>query len=276
MSSPRVALVTAAAFPDLAEGEARVIPELAALGITAVPAVWDDPSVQWDDFALSVVRCTWDYHDRRDDFVRWAQTVPRLCNPADVLEWNTDKRYLRQLGAAGIPIVPTAWIEPGGPHPELPTGEVVIKPAISAGARNTARHADAFSPDARVHIQRLLDARQVVMVQPHIASVAEHGEVAVIHLDGSYSHAVRKGPILTAAAETLTAVQPTDAQRRVAEQVLSALSDDLLYSRVDLVEDDGGEQLVLEVELTEPSLFLDTVPEAAATLARAIARRVDR
>ena len=110
-----VALATCSLLPDLDDDERLLIPALAELGLVAEPRVWDDPSVDWDAFRAVVVRSTWDYSDRRDAFLDWCARPRQLLNSLPVIEWNTDKRYLRELAAAGIPVVPTTWIDPGTP-----------------------------------------------------------------------------------------------------------------------------------------------------------------
>ncbi|MGR7002077.1 ATP-grasp domain-containing protein [Yinghuangia aomiensis] len=133
----RVALVTCAELPHLDEDESVPIAPLAARGIAAEPAVWNDRSVDWDVYDLAIIRSTWDYIDHHAEFVAWAETVPRLANPADVVRWNSDKTYLRDLAAAGVPVVPTIWIEPDSTLTLPNEGRYVVKPAISAGSRNT-------------------------------------------------------------------------------------------------------------------------------------------
>ena len=116
MTAARIALATAAEFPDLDDDGPVLLAALAARGLTAEPAVWTDPDVDWPAYDLVVVRCTWDYHERRADFLDWARrvaAVTTLANSADVLAWNTDKTYLRTLREAGLPVVPTDWLEPG-------------------------------------------------------------------------------------------------------------------------------------------------------------------
>ena len=108
----RLALVTCATLPDLDPDDRLLLEPLRHLGVDVTAAIWDDPTVDWAGFDLAVIRSTWDYPARRDVFVDWARRVPRLANPADVIVWNTDKRYLADLAAAGIPIVPTTWLAP--------------------------------------------------------------------------------------------------------------------------------------------------------------------
>jgi hypothetical protein len=253
--------------------------------VAVEPAVWDDPSVDWAVYDVAVVRSTWDYYPRRDDFLAWAARVPRLANPAPVLAWNTDKRYLCDLASAGVPVVPTTWIEPGELWTPPSTGEVVVKPAVSGGGVDTGRY-DLSNPAERrmagAHASRLVDAGRLVMVQPYLAAVGEHGETALIWLAGRYSHAIRKGPLLTGPdvgvdglyrQEEITAREPTTEELTAAERVLAAVPfdpADLLYARVDLIPDATGAPLLLEIELTEPSLFLGTTPGAADRFAEAI------
>lgn len=284
---PSVLLATCAQLPEGAEDEWPLLPALARHGIDARFAVWDDPSVDWEAAGLVVVRSTWDYTDRRDAFLAWAGGLPRLRNPAAVLRWNTDKRYLDDLLHAGLPVVPTAFVTPGGPRPPL-RGEVVVKPSVSAGSRDTARFGPASRREAHVHLTALLEAGRPAMVQPYVSSVDARGESALLYLGGEYSHSIRKGAILPSdggaprlteyegglfATEDISPREPTEAERATADAVvdhLHARFGTLLYARIDLVEDERGTPQVLEVELTEPSLFLSQSPSAPARLAQAV------
>lgn len=287
-ASARVALVTCAKLPDLDEDDQSLVPALAAAGITAVPAVWDDPAVDWSSYDLAVVRNTWDYPARRAAFTAWAEAVPRLANPAGVIAWNTDKRYLRELSDAGIPIVATTWIGPDDPA-ELGDGaaEIVVKPAVSVGSVDTGRYRLPEQAGLAVaHVRRLQEAGRLVMVQPYLADVDTAGETALLYIGGEYSHAIRKGPILTGPdmgvttlyqEESITPRTPSPAERDLAERVLAALPFDragLLYARVDLLPTPTGDPVVIEVELTEPSLFLTTADGAPQRLATAIAAAI--
>ena len=250
--------------------------------------VWDDPSVDWDDVILVVVRSTWDYAERRDRYLAWARAVPRVLNSLAVLTWNTDKAYLRVLEAAGIAIVPTTWLEAGarGGSVDLPEGPLVVKPSVSSGAQNTSRYLASDRDSARAHVERLLSEGRDVMVQPYVDSVDADGETGLIYIGGSFSHAIRKGPLLQApgvatdqlwALEDVTPRAPDDAERAIAEAALDALPwprQELLFARVDVVRDAGGTPMLLELELAEPSLFLGLGSGAADRLAEEIARRV--
>jgi len=266
-------------------------PALAALtgaGLGAELVRWDDPAVDWHGFSLAVVRSCWDYAWRLQEFLAWAGSVPRLRNAADLLRWNTDKTYLRDLERAGLPVVPTVWNPAGaGELPEAP--EWVVKPSISAGSRDTARWTDP--QQALAHAAELTGAGRTAMVQPYLASVDDAGETAMLFIGGRFSHAVRKGPLLVRGEGVrqdrnsrgdLRRVEPTPAQREVADAVFAAIGALVpgvpapLYARIDLVADGAGRPVVLELELTEPSLFLPQAPEAAATLARAVEAELRR
>lgn len=299
MSAPRVALATSADFPNLDADDAPLIPALAARGIDAVPAVWDDDGVDWAAFDLVVVRNTWNYASRRDEYIAWASRVPRLANPAEVLTWNTDKSYLRELEAAGLPVVPTIWLDPArnltsrAVHTRFPaSGEFVIKPTISAGGRDTGRYQSNYADQrglAIVHARDLLRAGRHVMVQQYLGQVDTIGETALVYIDGTFSHAVRKAALLEGPyrvdglhKEEMTARDATEAERALADRVIAAIPElvpgaadgVLLYARVDLLRDTAGSPVLLELELAEPSLFLGLAEGAVELFADAIAARI--
>jgi hypothetical protein len=275
----RIALATAAEFPDLDEDGAVLMAALEARGISAEPAVWTDPRADWASYHLVVVRCTWDYHLRRDEFLDWADRVgslTRLANPASVLRWNTHKTYLRDLASAGLPVVETVWLEPGDHFTVPREGEYVVKPAVSAGSNDTNRFVVGEHDGlAAAHATALLAAGRTVMVQPYMQQVDSHGETALLFFAGELSHAIGKGSLLQAAMapvegayrqETIEVRAPSEDERAVAAAVLDRLGSvaaldgaggsDLAYARVDLVPDADGSPMLLELELTEPSMFL--------------------
>ena len=249
--------------------------------------VWDDPSVSWNDYRLVVIRSTWDYAPRRDDFLVWCGRLRRVLNAAPVIAWNTDKGYLRELATAGLPTVPTIWVDAASWDPmNLPEGDVVVKPTVSSGAQHTSRYGPRDTQAARAHVEQLLHYGRTVMVQPYATSVDADGETALVYIDGAFSHAIRKGPLLRVtgavtdqlwAQEDITPRTVAADERAVAEDTLDALPwprEELLYARVDLVRDDGGAPQLLELELTEPSLFLRLGAGVASRLADAIAARL--
>jgi glutathione synthase/RimK-type ligase-like ATP-grasp enzyme len=276
----------------LDEDEPLLLSALARHGVEAEVLAWDDPAARWERFELVVVRSTWDYPPRRDEYVTWADLVRTqtvLANPAPVLRWNTDKRYLDDLAAWDVPVVPTTFLVPGDTVDLGPGGvELVVKPAVSGGSQDTARYVPDERAAAERHAEHLLAQGRVVMVQPYLARIDEHGETALVFIDGVLSHAMRKGPLLEPgaapvdalfAAEQMSVREPSAAEVDVARQVLDALGTlpdggSILYARIDLLPGPDGGPVVLEVELTEPSLFLAHLPEAADRLASAIVARL--
>lgn len=293
MSAPLVLLATCAELPDLDDDARALQSALHERGVDARPAVWTDEAVDWAAADVVVVRSTWDYARQRDRFLAWAEAVEAvsaLHNPAEVLRWTTDKTYLRDLADAGVPVVPTYFVEPGADpdagdlHPWL-DAEHVVKPAVSAGSLDTTRVAAHDAARSRACVRDVLASGRTAMVQPYLAQVDDLGETALVHVDGHFSHGLRKAALLRleqGAAEGLFREEkmsrrtPSQAEHRVAERVLAAVPGGApLYARVDLLPTDDG-PVLLELELAEPSFFLDLVPEAAGTVADAVLARVGR
>lgn len=284
MNAP-VALVTAHQARALDEDLAPLAAALERLGITHEVAVWDDPGVDWRRFARIVVRSTWDYAARRDTFLAWAEraaAVAALHNPLAVLRWTTDKRYLAALAAAGVAIVPSRWCAPGE-RPVFPDGPFVVKPSVGAGSVGAARFAQGEHAAATAHVDGLHAAGHVALIQPYLGAVEDAGETALVFFAGEFSHAIRKSAILVPdlrmvdglyAAEKIRPATPSAAQLAVARAALAAVpgGGPLLYARVDLIPDDAGAPRVLELELCEPSVFLDHAAGAADRFAAAIAK----
>lgn len=283
-----IALVTCADIPDLEADDQLLLEPLRALDAEPVIKVWDDPAVDWSSYDLVVLRSTWDYAPRRNEFVSWAASVPRLVNAASIVEWNTDKRYLATLAEAGVSVVPTTWVSSPGWTPPA-DGEWVIKPSISAGSRDTGRYRMSSASDgdhAVAHMSRLVDAGRVAMVQPYLSAVDTYGETALLFFDGVFSHAIRKGPMLDGpdrgvdglyVPEAITSRIPSPEELATAAKALGAIPAGLpapLYARVDLIPGPDGASTLVELELTEPSLFLDHGEGAPARFAAALIERL--
>jgi hypothetical protein len=264
---------------------------LAERGVAVDAVDWRDPAVDWAGYGLSVLRSTWDYAEHPDDFRAWARRVPRLLNPAALVEWNTDKRYLGDLAVAGVPITPTEFVAPGAGWTPAADGEWVVKPTIAGGSVEAGRYRFPAQRDlAEAHVARLTGSGRTAMIQPYLTAIDTYGETAVLFLpdaDGElgFSHAIRKGAMLTGPYEGggprdhegVRPVPASPAELAVAARVLAAVpggSTDLLYARVDLIPGPDGAPLLGELELTEPSLFLRTDPASAPRMADAIVRRL--
>ena len=283
----KLALVTAIAAFGLDEDLEPLRTACAQAGITASIVAWDDMTVSWARFDAALLRSPWDYVDRLPEFLAWCERTARvtsLWNPPDVVRWNTDKRYLGELAARGLPVIESHFLAPGDDPASLPDlAEFVVKPTVGAGSRDAQRYLRADRPAALAHARRLLDQGRHVLVQPYLKAVDEQGETALLFFQGQFSHAIRKAPLLkrgedaTSAmfkAASITARQPSAAELDVAARVLAALPfDTLAYARVDLLPSDNGPQL-LELELTEPSVFLPYGDGAAARFAAVLAARL--
>jgi len=296
MSAPRIALASVAAARALDDDLAPLLQALQARGAAAEVVDWDDAAADWARFDLVLPRSTWDYAERLPEFLAWAARVAactRLLNPLDVLRWNTDKHYLADLERAGVAIVPSTFVEPEADAAAAldaflagtDTAEFVVKPAVGAGSRDAQRHGRHAVAAARTHIERLLAAGRSALLQPYLDRVDAHGETALIHFDGVFSHAIRKGPLLrrddgpTAelfAAEDITPRDASAAERALAQDALRAIpfARPLAYARVDLIHDADGAPLVLELELAEPSLFFAHGAGSARRLAQVLLARL--
>jgi glutathione synthase/RimK-type ligase-like ATP-grasp enzyme len=285
----RVAIATCAEVADKEPEDLRLIEELGSRGIQAAHTVWDDATIDWPSFSLVVVRSTWDYPARRDAFLEWAARQRRILNPLSILRWNTHKRYLDDLAAAGIPVIPTRFLECGQTF-DVPDVPFVVKPAVSCSAKDTARYVPEDFKAALEHVHRLQAAERTVMIQPYRPEIEARGEVAVLFIGGVYSHSIRRGAILKDAGAVhnsevipanIRSHEATPEERSLAELALSKVPGGpagLLYARVDLVPGPDGKPEILEVELTEPTLFLSFSQGGVERLADCIvsALRFDR
>jgi len=294
---PRIALVTARAARGTDYDMPPLLDALRATGADAREVDWDNDAIDWSGFDLALLRSTWDYFERLPKFLDWAARVAErthLVNPLSVLRWNTDKHYLAELARAGVPVVPSTFVEPDddvrsildvvlNTHPDA--HDFVVKPAVGAGSRDAQRHARGDRSGIIAHARRLLDARRSVLLQPYLERVDEHGETALLFFDGVFSHAIRKGPLLkrnagpTAglyAEETIAPRTPSPDELEVAQRALGAipLQTPLAYARVDLIRDAGSAPCLLELELVEPSVFARSAEGVAERFARTILRCV--
>jgi hypothetical protein len=294
----RVAIATFSAMPPEFTDDDRLAGALAELGVEVDRCPWDDQQVNWAAFDSVVIRSTWDYTPRRDEFVAWAESVGRrLHNAPPVVRWNSDKHYLADLATAGIPVVPTRYVEPGDPIPAL-VGDMVVKPTISVGAKDSGRFSARTQDRAVDLIEQIHANGRTAMLQPYLASVDTLGETAIVFLDGAPSHVLRKRAVLRpdevapvrddaiGAAEVMydpdlvvpgEATEPEFALAQTVHQHISERFGEVpLYARVDLVADHDGSPVLMEVELIEPNLYLDQVPDAAPRVAAAIIDRTRR
>ncbi len=288
----RIALATCSELPALDDDDHGYVRALRDRGATVTLPCWDDAAADWD-VDLVVIRSTWDYSQRKDAFVAWAERVDAgttLLNPSSMVRWNTDKqRYLTDLSEQGIPTVPTAWLPLSSERVDVAAlvarhgfQDVVIKPIVGAGSRDTIRvGAKDTATEAQFFVDQQLST-QALMVQPFLPGISE-GEVSLIFLEGAqrlaFSHAVIKRPALgdfRSQPEFGSEVEghsPTPTERDIAERALHLAGGRPLYARVDLVTGLDGQPTLIELELVEPCLYLGWSDDAAAAFADATLRR---
>ena len=249
-----IGLVTWRGLPELAPDDRLLRDALVRRGADARAVVWDDPSVDWRAFSAIVVRSTWDYHKRFDEFHAWLASMDGLplWNPPSVLRWNTHKSYLLDLQSRGVEIVPTLL---------MPRGQgFIVKPAVSATAFRTERH----------------DTDVDVLVQPLVPEVLTDGELSFVFLGKKFSHAVRKRAasgdfrVQTEFGGSVEPFAPCADLIAQAERIAACLGEEWLYARIDCVARDGR-LILMELEAAEPSLFLDA--QSAERFADAIVSR---
>jgi glutathione synthase/RimK-type ligase-like ATP-grasp enzyme len=272
-------LVPAAAYPlpwswayDVQAGA------LLDAGASVEPIDWTDPG-DLGAFDLILPLVAWGY---QRDYDRWLGLLNRaqaarwpMINPPTLLRWNSDKEYLVELADAGVATVPTLAVEAccdedlEEARRRFGADWLVIKPPVSASAEGTHRIGprDDLPADCR---------SRAMIIQPLIEEISRTGEFSLMLFGGEYSHCVVKRPRSGDfrvqehfGGATFPSPAPPGAVE-LAKQALAAAPARASYARVDMVPDESGELMIMELELIEPALFLDTAPGAAAAFSQAI------
>jgi glutathione synthase/RimK-type ligase-like ATP-grasp enzyme len=273
---------------NILEDDALLQAALQKRGFASVRVDWADASVDWSRFAGALFRSTWDYFHRFDEFSAWLTRVERqtkLLNVPELLWWNIDKHYLGDLEARGVPIVPSVFLEKGSDAPlrELLTArgwdEAVLKPCVSGGARHTYRLNRKSAADFDSLARELLQ-EEALILQPLMSDVLACGEDSLLVIGGKVTHGVRKRAkpgdfrVQDDFGGSVHELVPTEEQIALAERALAACRPAPVYGRVDMVRDDAGALVIMEVELIEPELWLRRCPPAAEALADAVAEHL--
>ncbi len=282
---PRIAFLTLEHAADYVIDDALAIAELTRRGWEAIELPWSQPGVDWNDFDVVIIRTTWDYHDHPVAFLATLAAIDassaRLENALPIVEWNLDKQYLRTLESRGVTIVPSVWGHGGDARTfaslftTLQETEIVVKPTISAGAKDTFR---LHAPLGDVTLQHLVDtfADRDWFAQPFLRSVITEGEYSLFYFGGRLSHAVRKVPkagdfrVQEEHGGEITGIPVTPELQRVADRVLATLVPPPFQARIDLVRLESGALAVMEVELIEPSMYFRMDSRAPANFADAL------
>ena len=265
------------------DDELAVLP-LARRGIKVETLPWDRPGVDWRQYALVVVRSTWDYPRHSERFLDVLETIERqgvrLENGSEIARWSMRKTYLRDLAAKGIEIVPTFWrdgLVPGELVPlfeELRSSEGVIKPVMGANAQGAwrldAERARALAPEIEAYF-----ARRPLMMQPFERGIVEEGEFSMMYFNGVHSHSILKVPkagdfrVQEEHGSEIVLVEPEPALLVAGNAAIAAVGQKLLYARADFVRSEDTFRL-MELELVEPSLYLRIDPGAPDRFADAV------
>ncbi len=283
-----VALVTCAALPGLHSDDRYILHALRGRRIDADPVVWEDSYQDWSRPKLCVIRSTWDYAYRLDEFLTWAErvaAVSRLVNPLHVLSWSAHKSYLCDLEARGIRVTPTELLKRGGRvaldaiMTKRGWADVVVKPAVGASGRHAIRVATETIARGQEHLDRLLPFEDI-LVQPYLPTIGRSGELSLVFIDGEFTHAVRKEAgegefrVHDDYGGTVATAKPNRRELAMASRALEAVGDRTIYARVDMARSPDGGPLVTELELVEPELFLRFSATAVERLADVIEREL--
>lgn len=255
---------------------------LAELGWDVATVSWRDETVDWNDFEIVVVRTPWDYQNDPDAFLDVLRKIDasnaRLENQLSIIEWNLDKRYLRDLESKGVSIVPTIWSESEVNEDVFTewqsffdSDELIVKPTVSATAQDTFRLRKFDRKLAAVFANRSF------LVQPFVNTIVDEGEFSLFYFSGEYSHTILKSPkhgdfrVQEEHGGLITAVAPEPKLRETADKIVASLSP-MLYARVDLVRSDTKDFMLMELELIEPALYFRMDDESPRRFAAALDR----
>lgn len=277
-----VAFATSAAFPDSPADDRLALEALRARGVVADPVVWNSPEAEWSRFSVVVVRSTWDYQYHRDEFLAWVDRTARsapLWNPAPMIRWNLDKRYLLELAEAGLPVVPSVRV-PRGTGASLRSlaekhgwPEVVVKPSVGAGGHNVRRFLPLADSEGEAHLGILLRDGDAI-VQPYLSAAHDKGERSLVFFGETFSHAISHAPAPKGSEKVPRPLSPTRAEIDAAAGFVGWLDPLPLYARLDFLPDEDGSWLLSEMELIEPELYFRCAPEAAGRFADLLLARL--
>ena len=283
-----IALLTCYAFPNLIEADQKLIPELALLGFSAEAVIWDDPEVNWKKYDIAIIRNTWDYFQKTSVFYSWLEkmneTSCSFINPLSVIRWNMHKFYLREMSDAGILVIPSLFLPytstPQDINSLIPSdwSQIIIKPAISAGSYLTELM-DINDMEAIIIKYGNMVAERDIIIQKFIPEIVRNGEISMVFFDKKFSHAVVKKPksgdfrIQSQFGGKYQAFIPDANTLNAAQDILNYVKSDLIYARVDGIISDNKFYL-MELELIEPDLYMDFIPNGQVRFAESISRAI--
>ena len=244
-------------------------------GLNIEKIIWNDAHINWEDYSLAILKSPWDYFDLIEDFYKWLDLLEakkvKLLNPIDVVRWNSNKKYLQEIEAAGLKIIPSAFINKQENvilkhfFEKFNTNKLIVKPCISGGAKNTFKVTLENVEEVNQKLNQLIQNEDLI-IQPFLPEILESGEWSFIFFNSIYSHSLIKQAkpgdfrVQPAHGGTVHPQQPDEELITTAQQYVTFFAKNCLYARVDGTVV-NGEFLLMELELIEPFLFLNTDPQ---------------
>ena len=257
---------------------------LEAQGLKVNVTFWDNPSYEWQKTKSVLFRTVWDYFERFDEFWEWLEQVKtktKLINSYELIKWNIDKHYLRDLKNNDIQVVPTYFADRGNniSLQEIANlndwKHIVIKPAISASAFNTYKITNDEIEQKEQLFHELLQTHDM-LVQPFFPTISELGEASLMVFGGKFTHAILKKAkagdfrVQDDFGGTVHDYNPTQEEIKFAEKVFQSCTSLPIYGRVDIVWDSNKHIYLSELEIIEPELWIRNRPESANKIAEAV------
>lgn len=263
---------------------------LSGKGLDIRKVIWDDPKVRWEDYSLVLIKSPWDYFDKFAQFNQWLDMIAGLgiwmLNPYSIIKWNSDKHYLLEMRDAGFNVIPSAIIESGAPSGLAPffkqfnTQQLIVKPCVSGGAKNTFTVTPQDLPALQPRIDELVQ-QEAFLVQPFVKEIETAGEYSFIFFNGAFSHCIIKRPrsgdfrVQFAHGGSAQATSPDPAHIKSAGAFVDRFAKGCLYARVDAIIIDNVLTL-MELEVIEPYLFLGAVPGGYESYYHALHSRIQQ
>lgn len=283
----KVALLSMDSLENFHTYDKLLIEPMKTLGWMAEEVSWRNEKVNWADYEAVIVRSTWDYQNDDEKFISVLEkinSVTYLENDLDLMKWNMNKNYLFQLKQKGVTIVDTIWEKNFNPvlandyFEKLDTDEIIIKPNVSANADNTFRLSKEKLKGQSSNLGKIFAQREF-MVQPFLNNIIDEGEYSLFFFDGKFSHSVLKKPkekdfrVQEEHGGNIQPIKTSSDMILIAENIINKLSTIPLYGRVDLVRTNQNKFALMELELIEPSLYLNKDVDAPLRLSKAFVER---
>jgi glutathione synthase/RimK-type ligase-like ATP-grasp enzyme len=276
--------------------DAIVINELKTKQILVDEIPWSEyQNIDWKQYALVIIRTTWDYYNVPKEFLlalRFISNQTRLVNSYNLIEWNINKIYLKDLDEAKIATIPTVFGNSLDQNSlerllEIHSGKnLVLKPQISGNSFNTF-----FINQNQVTLkqkEKIIETfkQKEYMAQPLISSIQQEGEYSMFYFGGKFSHSIIKKPSNgdyrvqesygASIEENLNSLDELkEVSRKIVYFLETKFGEIPFQLRLDFVRLDDGRLAVMEVEAIEPSLYFRISKSAAKCFVRELCSKLD-